>query len=190
MTACHSPESTSELASKGKKDTTVWDHAARLGWLELRGNEPGRLFVEINKGGRIDPGKLSGESLRKLTVTFQKPMGHASQNRRPEATRRVDRTSKSIGTYLTNRSMKLLVELFYIVLFVALIFFGPLQEYVYKKKSEWDLKKSRELKVKTNNEPSTPADPERMGLRLSIVLIILALAFLIWKILTTIFTST
>ena len=40
--------------------------AAILDWIELRGNELGRLFVEVNKGGRIGAGKLSGESLRKM----------------------------------------------------------------------------------------------------------------------------
>lgn len=40
--------------------------AAILDWLELRGNEPGKLFVEVNKGGKIGTGKLSGEALRKM----------------------------------------------------------------------------------------------------------------------------
>ena len=40
--------------------------AALLDWLDLRGSEPGRLFVEVNKGGRIGAGKLSGEALRKM----------------------------------------------------------------------------------------------------------------------------
>jgi site-specific recombinase XerD len=38
--------------------------AAILDWLQLRGNEPGRLFVEVNKAGKIGQGKLSGEALR------------------------------------------------------------------------------------------------------------------------------
>ena len=41
-------------------------HAALLDWLELRGNNPGALFVEVNKGGKIVGGKLSGEALRKM----------------------------------------------------------------------------------------------------------------------------
>ena len=40
--------------------------AAILDWLELRGDEPGALFVNVNKGGRITGGKLSGEALRKM----------------------------------------------------------------------------------------------------------------------------
>jgi integrase len=39
---------------------------AMLDWLELRGDEPGRLFVEVNKSGRIGTGQLSGEALRKM----------------------------------------------------------------------------------------------------------------------------
>jgi integrase/recombinase XerC len=37
-----------------------------LDWLELRGNDPGALFVNVNKGGRIAGGRLSGEALRKM----------------------------------------------------------------------------------------------------------------------------
>jgi integrase len=40
--------------------------AALLDWLDLRGNEPGALFVAVNKGGRITGGRLSGEALRKM----------------------------------------------------------------------------------------------------------------------------
>jgi len=40
--------------------------AALLDWIELRGNDLGRLFVEVNKGGRIGAGSLSGEALRKI----------------------------------------------------------------------------------------------------------------------------
>jgi site-specific recombinase XerD len=39
---------------------------AILDWLELRGNDPGALFVNVNKGGRIAGGRLSGEALRKM----------------------------------------------------------------------------------------------------------------------------
>jgi hypothetical protein len=86
--------------------------------------------------------------------------------------------------------MEILLVLFYIALFLAIIFFGPLQEFLYKKKSEWDLKKrSREGKGETNNELPAPADPEKTGLMLSIILIALALGFFIWKILTATFTS-
>ena len=58
------------IVGKGEKVRMVYvNHgalAAILDWIELRGNEPGRLFVEVNKGGRIGAGKLSGESLRKM----------------------------------------------------------------------------------------------------------------------------
>ena len=33
---------------------------------DRRGHAEGRLFVEVNKGGRIGTGKLSGEALRKM----------------------------------------------------------------------------------------------------------------------------
>jgi hypothetical protein len=86
-----------------------------------------------------------------------------------------------------HKNMEILLKLFYIALFIAIIFFGPLQEYLYKKKSQWDLKKnSRE--PKTDKTP-IPADPEKMGSMLALVLIVLALAFFIWKILTTAFTA-
>jgi len=37
-----------------------------MDWLDLRGSEPGALFVNVNKGGKIAGGKLSGEALRKM----------------------------------------------------------------------------------------------------------------------------
>jgi len=40
--------------------------AALMDWIDLRGNSESRLFVEVNKGGRIGSGKLSGEALRKM----------------------------------------------------------------------------------------------------------------------------
>lgn len=84
--------------------------------------------------------------------------------------------------------MKTLLVLFYVALFVAIIFFGPLQEFLYKKRSEWDLKKrSPELKGEANHDPPTRADPEKTGLMLSLMLIALALVFFLWKILTTTF---
>jgi hypothetical protein len=61
--------------------------AAILDWIELRGNEPGRLFVEVNNGGRIGAGNLSGQALRKMLekrsreAQLSKPVtGHASPN--------------------------------------------------------------------------------------------------------------
>jgi predicted permease len=84
--------------------------------------------------------------------------------------------------------MKTLLVLFYVALFVAIIFFGPLQEFLYKKKSEWDLKqRSPEPKGEANKDPATRADPEKTGLMLSLMLIALAVMFFLWKILTTTF---
>jgi hypothetical protein len=77
--------------------------------------------------------------------------------------------------------MQILLALFYIALLIAIIFFGPLQEYLYKRKSEWDLKKSNELKA---DETPISTDPEKTGSWLAFVLIILAIAVFIWKILT------
>jgi integrase len=58
------------IVGKGQKVRMVYVNdgalSALLDWIELRGNEPGRLFVEVNKGGKIGAGKLSGEALRKM----------------------------------------------------------------------------------------------------------------------------
>ena len=58
------------ILGKGGKVRPVYVNdgalAAIMDWIELRGNKPGRLFVEVNKGGRIGEGKLSGEALRKM----------------------------------------------------------------------------------------------------------------------------
>jgi hypothetical protein len=84
------------------------------------------------------------------------------------------------------KNMEILLGVFYIALLIALLFFGPLQEYLYTKKDEWDHKKnSRELKAE---ETPIPAEPEKTGFMLPLVLTIVAIAFFIWKILTTTFT--
>ena len=58
------------IVGKGGKVRAVYAndgaHAALLDWLELRGKEPGALFVDVNKGGKIGDGRLSGEALRKM----------------------------------------------------------------------------------------------------------------------------
>jgi integrase len=58
------------IVGKGGKVRVVYVNdgalAALVDWIELRGPEPGRLFVEVNKGGKIGEGKLSGEALRKM----------------------------------------------------------------------------------------------------------------------------
>jgi integrase/recombinase XerC len=58
------------ILGKGQKVRTAYVNdgglAALLDWLELRGNDPGSLFVEVNKGRKITGGKLSGEALRKM----------------------------------------------------------------------------------------------------------------------------
>lgn len=83
------------------------------------------------------------------------------------------------------KNMEILLALFYIGLLIAIIFFGPLQEYFHTTKEEWDRKKnSREQNA---DENPLPADNEKTGFMLPIVLTILAIAFFIWKILTTTF---
>ena len=58
------------IVGKGGKVRAVYvndgTYAAILDWLELRGNEPGNLFTDVNKGGKIGAGKLSCEALRKM----------------------------------------------------------------------------------------------------------------------------
>ena len=61
----------------------------------------------------------------------------------------------------------LVLEVFYVALFLALIFFGPLQAYVEKKKPELD---------------RFISDPEKTGLMLCIVLIVLASTYFMGKI--------
>jgi integrase len=56
------------ILGKGGKVRTAYINDGALyavrDWIQVRGNEPGRLFVEVNKAGRIGAGKLSGEALR------------------------------------------------------------------------------------------------------------------------------
>ncbi len=58
------------IVGKGGKARTAYVNdgafAALMDWLDVRGREPGYLFVGINKGGRIIGGRLSGEALRKM----------------------------------------------------------------------------------------------------------------------------
>jgi len=58
------------IVGKGEKVRAIYvndgAHAALLDWLELRGLEPGALFTNVNKGGKIAGEKLSGEVLRKM----------------------------------------------------------------------------------------------------------------------------
>lgn len=58
------------IVGKGQKVRTVYVNdgalSALMDWLDLRGSEGGSLFVEVNKGGKIGRGKLSGEALRKM----------------------------------------------------------------------------------------------------------------------------
>lgn len=59
-----------QILGKGEKVRAVYVNdgamAALLDWIDLRGSESGRLFVEVNKAGKIGAGKLSGEALRKM----------------------------------------------------------------------------------------------------------------------------
>lgn len=61
----------------------------------------------------------------------------------------------------------IIMYIFYIALFLALIFFGPLQEYLEKKKPQWD---------------RVTSDPEKMGLMLCLALILIASTFFMGKI--------
>jgi integrase len=59
------------IVGKGGKVRTVYVNdgalAVLLDWLSVRGNEPGAVFCEVNKGGRIvTNGTVSGEALRKM----------------------------------------------------------------------------------------------------------------------------
>src|SRR5687768_1547756 len=58
------------VVGKGGKVRTVYVNdgafAALLDWLDVRGNAPGALFVNVNKGGKVTGGRLSGEALRKM----------------------------------------------------------------------------------------------------------------------------
>lgn len=59
-----------EVIGKGGKRRKVYindgTHAALMDWLDLRGSTDGALFVDINKGGKIGTGTMSGEALRKM----------------------------------------------------------------------------------------------------------------------------
>lgn len=58
------------IVGKGGKARMVYVNdgalSALLDWLEIRGNEAGALFANVNKGGRVTGGRLSGEALRKM----------------------------------------------------------------------------------------------------------------------------
>lgn len=58
------------VMGKGGKVRAVYVNdgalSALLDWLDVRGNEAGMLFVDVNKGGKVGSGKLSGEALRKM----------------------------------------------------------------------------------------------------------------------------
>lgn len=58
------------VLGKGNKIRTAYINDGALDalqdWLKIRGNDPGRLFQNVNKSGKVTGGKLSGEALRKL----------------------------------------------------------------------------------------------------------------------------
>ena len=65
----YNPE-TGELAirhGKGRKERIVWlTNGARRAvnaWLEARGDEPGPLFLPVNKGGRIIPKRMTSQAI-------------------------------------------------------------------------------------------------------------------------------
>ncbi len=59
-----------EVIGKGGKRRKVYVNdgalAALTDWRDLRGRDPGALFLDVNKGGRIGKGGMSGEALRKM----------------------------------------------------------------------------------------------------------------------------
>lgn len=59
-----------QITGKGGKVRTAYINdgalAAILDWLELRGDQPGALFANVNKGSKVTGGRLSGEALRKM----------------------------------------------------------------------------------------------------------------------------
>jgi integrase len=58
------------LQGKGNKHRTAYINNGALSalrdWIHFRGTDPGRLFVNVRKNGKIAGGKLSGEAMRKL----------------------------------------------------------------------------------------------------------------------------
>ncbi len=69
------------IVGKGRKARAVYVNdgalAALTDWLAIRGNLQGGLFVNINKGGKVLPGRLSGEALRKILDKRAKQAGLA-----------------------------------------------------------------------------------------------------------------
>jgi integrase len=59
-----------EVIGKGGKRRKVYINdgamAALTDWLSLRGSTDGALFLDVNKGGKMGAGRLSGEALRKM----------------------------------------------------------------------------------------------------------------------------
>jgi site-specific recombinase XerD len=59
-----------QILGKGEKVRSVYVNdgamAALMDWIDLRSSEPGRLFIDVNKAGKIGAGQLSGEALRKM----------------------------------------------------------------------------------------------------------------------------
>lgn len=66
-------------AGKGRKDRTVYVQAgvtqAILGWLDLRGLEPGPLFNPINKAGKIEPRALTPQAVLNLLAKRARSAG-------------------------------------------------------------------------------------------------------------------
>ena len=56
-------------AGKGNKDRTVWTAPGMLrltvdAWLEVRGDEPGSLFLPVNRGGQVSFRALSMQAIQ------------------------------------------------------------------------------------------------------------------------------
>lgn len=58
------------ISGKGNKERLVYvlngNRMALEDWLEVRGQEPGPLYVAINKSGSLQPGRLSTQSIYKM----------------------------------------------------------------------------------------------------------------------------
>lgn len=67
------------IRGKGNKERTAYLvngalHALR-DWLQLRGDEPGPLFLAINKGGKIRPGRLTTQAVYNMLQKRAKQAG-------------------------------------------------------------------------------------------------------------------
>ena len=72
-------EGSLKILGKGNKERTAYLvngalHALR-DWLHLRGDEPGALFMAINKGGKIRPGRMTTQAVYNMLIKRGKQAG-------------------------------------------------------------------------------------------------------------------